>query len=65
VSDIIKKEVKHKCPTDMIYSIKAGQCIPKSELETVDGAVDPNSRSKASSPLIFPTVKKRGDIKKI
>jgi len=52
------------CPTDMIFSKKYGKCI-NPELEVVNGAEYPNSRSKASPNLTFPTVKKRGDIQKI
>jgi len=50
------------CPTDMIFSKKHGKCI-QPDLEAVPD--DPNSRSKATSPLVFPTHMKRGDIKKI
>ncbi len=53
---------KHNCPKNMVWSDKKGRCI-NPELEAVPE--DPNSRSKASSPLIFPTHKKRGDIQKI
>jgi len=52
------------CPTDMIFSKQHGKCI-QPDLEVVNGAEDPNSRSKASPNLTFPTVKKRGDIQKI
>jgi len=50
---------KHKCAHDMHFDDSRGRCVQD---ETVNGAEDPNSRSKASSPLTFPTHKKRGDI---
>jgi len=66
----MKREIKHKCPDDLIYSVKAGKCIntnlrDMSEQETVDGAVDPDSRSRAAPNLTFPSNKRRGDIQKI
>lgn len=50
---------KHNCPTDMIFSKKHGRCI-QPDLEAVPE--DPNSKSKASPNLTFPTaIRKRGD----
>ena len=54
----------HNCPEGHVWSDKHGKCV-QPDLETVDGAENPNSHSKASSPLVFPTHMKRGDIKKI
>lgn len=64
VDNDIKRDVKKNCPTDMIFSKNHGRCI-QPDLESVDGAENPNARSKAKSPLVFPTHKKRGDIQKI
>ena len=47
---------KHNCPTDFIFSKKAGRCVNK-DLEAVPE--DPNLRSKATSPLTFPTHMKK------
>ena len=62
------KEAKHpkghNCPEGQVYSNKAGKCVTP-DLETVDGAENPNVRSRAAPNLTFPTHKKRGDIQKI
>jgi len=61
----MKKEIKHNCPdgkdgnVKQHFDDKLGRCVNKEYSE------DPNSRSKASSPLVFPTHKKRGEIQKI
>jgi len=52
-------EKKHKDCSQL--DVDLNRCIP----EVVSGAENPNDRSKASSPLTFPTHLKRGDIKKI
>ena len=43
----------HNCPNNQKYDEERGRCVDK---ETVDGAENPNSRSKTSSPLTFPSV---------
>ena len=53
---------KHSCPADMIFSKKHGKCI-QPDLEVVQGAEDPNSRSRASPNLTFPTHKKRKEVR--
>ena len=45
----MKKEIKHNCPTDMIYSNKAGKCInPRlDQNENVNEySADPEDRNK-------------------
>lgn len=56
--------LKHNCPTDQHYDEKRGRCV-NNEMETVSGAENPNSKSRASPNLTFQTRKKRGEIKKI
>jgi len=79
----MERRLKHKCPTNHIWSDKHGKCI-QPDLETkhkdcsqldvdlnrcipekVSGAEDPNSRSKASPNLSFPTHMKKGQINKV
>jgi len=50
------------CPDSMIFSKKHGKCI-QPDLEAVPE--DPNSRSKSSPNLNFPTHKKKGEINKV
>ena len=54
----MKKEIKHSCPEDMIYSNKAGKCInPKlAQNENVNEySADPEDRNKIpSKSLQFP-----------
>ena len=52
----------HSCAKNMIWSDQRCRCIQQ-DLEAVPE--NPNDRSKAFSPLVFPTHKKRGDIQKI
>ena len=56
----MKKEIKHNCPTSHVWSPQKGKCI-QPDLEAVPE--NPNTRSKASPNLTFPTRKKRGEIK--
>lgn len=59
----MKKEVKHNCPTDMIYSNKAGKCInPRLEDESLNEYNDdPTDRSKTpTKSLRFQSTKGRG-----
>ena len=54
---------KHSCPKKMIFSKQHGKCI-QPDLEVVNGAENPNDRSKASPNLTFPNaIRKRGDKK--
>lgn len=65
---MMKKEDKHNCPTDMIFSKKRGKCIQpdlEPEKEIVDGDAYPERRNHSDPNLDFPTHKKRGDIQKI
>jgi len=40
----MKKEIKHNCPTDMIYSNKKGKCInPKLEDESLNEKIPTKS----------------------
>lgn len=48
----------HNCADDLVYSDRKGKCInPKLEDESKEYLENPNSRSKASSNLTFPTAK--------
>jgi len=53
---------KHICAKDMIFSDEKGKCVITA-LETVDGAEDPNSRSRSAKNLTFPTHTKRKEVR--
>jgi len=53
----LKKEIKHDCPTDMIYSNKKGKCInPKLEDENLNEKVPTKSLQfkKTLGKVAFP-----------
>lgn len=57
----VDNEMEKKHDDCSQLDVDLNRCIP----ETVDGAENPNSRSKSSPNLTFQTHKKRGEIKKI
>jgi len=58
----LKKEIKHDCPENLVYSNKAGKCInPRLEDEESlnEYSEDPDSRNKSAKNLRFPATKGR------
>jgi len=51
--------IKKHCATDMVFSDEKGKCVIPN-LETVDGAENPEDRNRSARNLNFPSVKKKG-----
>ena len=49
----MKKEIKHDCPTDMIFSNTKGKCI-QPDLETKEYTENPSSRDHSAANLKMP-----------
>jgi len=58
----MRKEIKHDCPTGMVWSPEKGKCI-QPDLETqeiVDGDAYPERRNHSASNLDFSKRMKKG-----
>jgi len=54
----MKKEIKHNCGSQQVWDAKKGKCVnPNTEVK--EYSENPNSRSRASPNLTFPTSNRR------